>query len=168
MLSLAFSSQIVTPLKGAKAMPDSKITLRIGAIEFSAEGESTWVAEQFDKAIEKAPQFIALAPPSSDGDGQQPMGADASISQVPLAMFLRDKEALENQTRKFLATAAWLEAKGSKRLKPGDVSKALKSANQTKVGNPSQALANNVSQGYCERDGEQFFVTENGTKSLES
>jgi len=51
-------------------------------------------------------------------------------------------------------------------LTTGDVSKALKDSNQSRLGNPSQCLNDNVSKGYCEKDGKQFFVTQEGKVSL--
>ena len=66
---------------------------------------------------------------------------------------------------KFLATAAWLHAKGSKRLTTADVSKALDDNNQGKLTNASDSLAKNVKKGYCEKSGRQFYVTDEGTKS---
>jgi hypothetical protein len=60
----------------------------------------------------------------------------------------------------------WLEAKGQKRIQTVDVTKALKEANQTRIGNPADSLNKNVSKGHCEKDGKQFFVTDDGKSSL--
>jgi hypothetical protein len=93
------------------------------------------------------------------------MQPDQTIAGKPLATFLREKSVGDNQTKKFLATAVWLEAKGQTRLQTGNVTKAL-SDNQSRLGNPSQCLADNVKQGYCECDKKQFFVTTEGKDSL--
>lgn len=81
-------------------------------------------------------------------------------------MFLNTKKAATNQNLKFLATSVWLESKGKKRLKPSDVSLALKEANRKKLGNPSECLRQNVSSGCCERDGNEYFVTAEGRAKL--
>jgi hypothetical protein len=136
-------------------------------LEFSGEGDPAWVAEQFDKFVKEAPKLLSIpAAESSSGGGHQPMAANPAVASKPLATFLKDKSANDNQTKKFLATAAWLEAKGKKRLVTGDVVQALKDNNQAGLGNPSQCLAYNVQQGHCERDGDKFFVTDEGAQSL--
>jgi hypothetical protein len=142
----------------------AKVTVRIGALEFSGEGEEAWVAEQLDKFVTKAPELLKIAPATAGA--HHAMTPDASIAGKPLGTFLRDAKATENQNKKFLATAAWLQAKGQKRLKTGDITKALSDNNQGQLGNASQCLADNVKQGNCERDGAQFYVTEEGIRAL--
>ena len=71
------------------------------------------------------------------------------------------------QNEKFLAAAIWVEAKsGKNRLKTADVSSALKNANQTKINNPSETLNQNVTKGFCEKEGKDFFVTQEGRDHL--
>jgi len=94
------------------------------------------------------------------------MGKDATIAKKTLPAFLQEKNATSRQVKKFLATAVWLEAKGQSRLTTGDVSKALNDANQKRLGNPAECLNQNVAKGYCEKDGKQFFVTDDGKSSL--
>jgi len=151
-------------------MSVAKIHFQIGQIQFSGEGEQDWVAKQLDKIINQAEKLIQLAPPESprdDDDGQhKPMGKDSTISTKTLPVFLSEKNAAQNQVKKFLATAVWLEAKGKQRITTGDVTKALKDSRQTRLGNPSDCLNQNVSKGHCEKDGKEFFVTEDGMKSL--
>ena len=65
-----------------------------------------------------------------------------------------------------MATAAWLEAKGQNRLATKDISSALKNASQSRLANASDALAKNVGKGYCEKEGKQFFVTQEGKEHL--
>lgn len=36
-------------------MVDAKIQFKLGAIEFTGEGEKDWIAQQLDKILEKAP-----------------------------------------------------------------------------------------------------------------
>jgi hypothetical protein len=51
-------------------------------------------------------------------------------------------------------------------MKTGDVTKALKGAHQSRIGNPADCLNQNVQKGYCEKDGGEFFVTDDGKQSL--
>ena len=150
-------------------MSEAKIEIKIGQIEFSGEGQPEWVAKQLDKILAKAEDLIAIAPPpeqTPDGTQPKPMGKDATIAGKTLPSFLTDKNVTRSQIRKFLATSVWLEAKGKKRLTTGDVTKALKESNQSRLANPSDCLNKNVSKGFCEKDGREFFVTQEGKKSL--
>lgn len=151
-------------------MSEAKITIKIGQIEFSGQGAPEWVAKQLDKILAQAEKLIHLAPEENNGEGNEgkhnPMGKDSSISKVTLPAFLTTKAAKTNQNKKFLATATWLEAKGKSRLETGDISKALRESSQTKINNPSLSLTHNVSKGFCEKEGKQFFVTEEGKNSL--
>jgi len=152
-------------------MGDAKLRVKIGDLEFEGEGDADWLTERLNLLVEKAP---TLAQTASKPDQQAPhnlgehapVPADVAIANVPLGTFLRDKKVGDNQTKKFLATAVWLESKGQSRLKTGDVTKALSANNQSKLGNASQCLAVNVKQGYCERDKSQFYVTPQGKDSL--
>lgn len=153
-------------------MSDAKIDIKIGQIQFSGQGEQDWVAKQLDKIIAQAEKLIQLAPlPENDeGNGgdhdHKPMKPDAAIAKKTLPAFLAEKNAATNQVKKFLATAVWLEAKGKSRMQSKDVTEALRTANQTKLKNPALCLLRNVSKGLCEKDGNQFFVTDDGKKSL--
>jgi len=88
------------------------------------------------------------------------------ICSQTLVAFLKSKDALSNNNKKFLATAIWLESKGNSRIKTSEVSAVLKDAKQTKLGNPAECLNQNVSKGFCQKDGQSFFVTEDGRNSL--
>lgn len=152
-------------------MGNAKIEFTIGGISFSGEGEDTWLTTQLDKIIEKAPDLIKIAPISQaevtgDISGKAGMGEEAIIAQKTLPNFLREKNAQSEQVKKFLATAVWLHARGSTRLSTGDITRALRESNQTRLGNPSDCLNKNVAKGYAEKDGKQFFVTEEGKASI--
>jgi hypothetical protein len=153
-------------------MSISKIEVKIGEFSFSGEGNEEWLSGQLDKILEKAETIIALTPavntqPSSSSQHQAAdFSGNSSIASKSLANFLKEKNATVVQNSKFLATAAWLETKGRKRLTTSEVSLALKDASQTKLNNPSQNLDQNVKKGYCEKDGNQFFVTQEGKDIL--
>ena len=150
-------------------MSEAKIDIKIGQIQFSGEGEQEWVAKQLDKIIAQAEKLIQLAPAENaqnDDGHQRPMGKDSTIAKKTLPVFLSEKNATKNQVKKFLATAVWLESKGKLKMTTRDVSKALNDSKQSRLGNPSDCLNQNVSKGHCEKDGKEFFVTDDGKNSL--
>jgi hypothetical protein len=150
-------------------MSESKIEIKIGEITFSGQGDADWVAKQLDKILAQAEKLIQLAPSKADREEapeHKPMGKDSTIAKKTLPAFLQEKSATTKQVKKFLATAVWLEAKGQNRLSTGDVTKALGDSNQKRLGNPADCLNQNVAKGYCEKDGKQFFVTDEGKASL--
>lgn len=155
--------------KRGNIMSESKIEIKIGEISFSGEGDQEWLSKQLDKIIEHAGKLIKLAPgpdPGTGDAGHKPMSKDTEIAKKTLPAFLQEKNATTKQVKKFLATAVWLEAKGQSRLSTGDVTKALNDANQKRLGNPADCLNQNVGRGYCEKDGKQFYVTDEGKNSL--
>ncbi|MEL4280286.1 MULTISPECIES: hypothetical protein [Shewanella] len=156
-------------------MSEAKIEIKIGEITFSGEGESSWLSDQLDKIMDRAEELMALAPvqvPSQSGtpagDSHKPadLSGHSDIASQPLALWLKSKNADSVQTTKFLATAVWVEAKGQSRLQTKDVTSALSNANQRRLNNASEALNQNVKKGFCEKEGKQFYVTEEGKRSL--
>jgi len=151
-------------------MSESKIAIKIGQVEFTGEGEQNWLDKQLDKILAQAEKLIKLAPAEQEKQaetgGHREKGKGDSVASMPLAAFLKSKNATTNQLKKFLATATWLHAKGAARLETKQITKALKDASQSKIGNPADTLIKNATKGYCERDGKQFFVTEEGKKAL--
>ena len=159
-------------------MADAKIDIKVGAISFSAEGTEKWLSGELDKVLEKAPELANIVPleGGSSGAGGSSNGAERTdTSSAPgkklkgtLAGFLRERRATTNQVRKFLATATWLqEHDGKERLTTKEITNALSDAKQTALTNPSQCLAHNVKQGFCQKDGKrQFYVTPDGIEDL--
>lgn len=153
-----------------KEMADGKIEITVGGISFVGEGETKWVSVQLDKILAKIPELMKIAPQESPpkraaAQGAPPMGKDSAIAKKTLPAFLREKSPT-SQTKKFLATAVWLEAEGATRISTSDVITALKKSKQSKLANASNCLAQNVTKGYCEKDDKQFFVTQDGKESL--
>lgn len=152
-------------------MSEASVEIRIGEITFSGQGESAWLAEQLDKILDRAADLLTVAPQqptngaATKEERHQPMATDEAIAKKTLPGFLKEKNA-KSQVDKFLVTAVWLEAKGQNRMTTADVSKALKDSNQSRLSNPSDCLNQNVGKGYCEKDGRQFFVTQDGKDSL--
>jgi hypothetical protein len=148
-------------------MSDGKIEFKLGSIEFKGEGSQEWVTKQLDKIIEKAPSLLKIAPTEQQTPRDHtPMGSDPQIASQTLVKFLKEKNATTNQVTKYLATAVWLEAKGKKRLTTPDITKALKDSSQSRLGNASDCLNKNITKGFCEKEGKEFFVTEDGKNSL--
>ncbi len=140
----------------------TKISFKFGVLEFSGEGSEIWLEKQLDKLLKQPINFLS-APLSKESSGFSPQTKSTSST---LVAFLTEKDAKSNQNKKFLATATYLQIKGKKPLKVGDIAKALKDSNQGRLGNPSDTLSQNISKGFCERDGEGFFVTEEGYREL--
>lgn len=152
-------------------MNPAKIEIKMGEFSFCGEGEQQWLSEELAKILEKAEKIIelsdGLAKPSDVASTAAVSPITSALAGKPLAVYLKDVNATTQQNLKFLATANWLRStKGMNRLSTSDVSKALKDANQTKLGNPAECLNQNVSKGLCEKDGKQFFVTQHGQDSL--
>lgn len=156
-------------------MDVAKIEVTIGQITFSGEGQPAWLAEQLDKILNRAENILSLAPdqgnPSTSGESDAvhkpaDLAGHSDISRKPLAIWLREKGADTNQNLKFLATAIWVESKGQSRLQTRDITSALSAANQKRISNASENLNQNVKQGFCEKEGKQFYVTEEGKRKL--
>lgn len=154
-------------------MSNAKIEFTLDGISFSGEGEEFWVANQLDKIIEKIPELLKIAPepptPTKshvDNTSHTSKKDDAAIVAQTLPNFLKEKNASRNQVVKFLATAVWLGYNGKNRFVTGDVTRALKDSNQTSLNNPSVCRACNISKGYIERNGKDYFVTTEGKASL--
>jgi len=151
-------------------MSESKIQIKVGSVEFVAEGDPAWITKEVDKFIKEVPGLSKISPPSGGnlggGGGHAPMGTDAVIASKPLATFLKERDATVTQVKKFLVTAVWLEAKGKGRLTTSNVTEALSAANQSRLGNAADCLNQNVGKGFCEKEGTQFYVTQEGRDSL--
>ncbi|MBI2858771.1 MAG: hypothetical protein HYX90_06815 [Chloroflexi bacterium] len=153
-------------------MANAKIEFTIGGISFSGEGEEVWLAGQLDKIIDKVPELVKVAPAPrtnveaiSDAGVHGPTNVNAEIAAQTLPNFLKQKNP-KTQVDKFLATAIWLHARGNNRLTTRDIAGALRDSNQSRFGNPSDMLAKNIAKGCIEREGKQFFVTDEGRDSL--
>jgi hypothetical protein len=155
---------------------DSKLEIKVGSITFSGEGAGDWLAKQFDKLLDRAPELLAAAPPDDNtgdntsgggGTGNGGPGAPSGKTAGTLASYLKATGSTSNQVRKFLATAAWLhDSEGKKRLTTKEVSDALNSHNQGKFTNPAECLNKNVGKGHCVKDGKTFYVVPDGRASL--
>ena len=146
-------------------MADAKIEIKAGGAEFSATGTPDWVTKQLDKFFDNASKIASISrstPDDGGGGGKRNGQPDKTLGHKTLATHLKEKGASTNQTKKFLQTAIWLESKGKKEMTTADVTKALKDAHQSRLANPADCLNKNVNKGYCEKEGKQFYVTEEG------
>ena len=149
-------------------MADAKIEIKVGEVSFVGEGTETWLAAQLEKVIKHLPDLVKVAPPTPPVDQHggahhrtpKPSGASGTLAEFMSA------HGKGSQPRQFLATAVWLDPDENKRLTTRDVSDALKNARQSKLSNPAQALNDNVRQGFCEKDGKQFYVTDKGRAEI--
>jgi hypothetical protein len=156
---------------GSLFMDNTKIEIRIGEIQFIGEGNSSWLEKQLDKILDKAESLSKIAVTLNnqvDSEYEQSIESrDKVTNSQSLAIFLKSKNATTNQVLKFLATSVWLQStEGKKRLKTSDVTAALSRANQKKLNNASDCLGKNVAKGHCEKEGNEYYVTEEGKNSL--
>jgi hypothetical protein len=145
---------------------NSKIEIKLNDFAFSCEGEEKWVTEQLDKILGRLKELQELSKKGGKNKDGSAIEGENEIGKLPLATYLRSKNATTNQIRKFLAVAAWLHSKGSKRISTSDITKNLRENNQQRLTNATECLNNNVRKGFCEKEGGQFFVTEDGYNEL--
>jgi hypothetical protein len=148
-------------------MAEAKIEIKVGTFTFTGEGTEKWLSGELDKLLAKLPELVEIAPvPALSNDGAAAKTKNNGKLGT-LAGFLAERNAKDNQVKKFLATAIWLhDTTGKDRLTTREVRKALNIANQGKLTNPAACLNNNVTKGHAEKDGSSFFVTEPGRTSL--
>lgn len=154
-------------------MSDTKIQIKVGHVEFSGEGNQEWLASQLDKILEKVPELLKIelrtagnGNAGNQNDEANSNGNSGIAKPANLAVFLKDKNATSNQTKKFLATAAYLQLNGRDSLSTNDITKALDDAKQGKLTNPALCLIGNTKKGYCDKRGKSFYVTPEGLSSL--
>ncbi len=51
-------------------------------------------------------------------------------------------------------------------IKTKEVTDALRAARQVKITNPSHQLNQNISQGFCQKEGQGFYVTLQGVENI--
>jgi len=151
-------------------MAESKIEIKVGGVSFSGEGGESWLSAQLDKMLKYLPELVTVVPPqdkNGDEEADQGKRTVGTKAKGTLAAFLTTKSAKTNKTRKFLATALWLQDQGNDALTTNAVTKAVSDNKQGSLGNASQCLVQNVKQGFCERTGKkQFYVTDEGRSEI--
>ena len=141
----------------------TKICIKVGGVEVDYEGPEAFLDSKLHKLISEVAALAKQSPAKRD-DGPSSGNTGREISST-LVSFLKEKK-VSNQTQRFLATAEWLHQKGSERIKTSDVTNALRDSNQRRLSNASESLNQNVSKGFCEKVGKEFFVTSEGKDSL--
>ena len=141
----------------------TKIRIKVGGIEVDYEGPEAFLESKLQKLISELSDLAKQVP--AEHDDSNPSGKTGSGTSATLVSFLKEKK-VDSQTQRFLATAQWLHQNGSERIKTGDVTAALQDHKQKKLSNPSDCLGQNVSKGYCQKVGKEFYVTDEGRNSL--
>jgi hypothetical protein len=150
-------------------MTTGKIEVNVGGLTFSAEGEQDWLAKQLDKILEAAPAVAGASHPAPQQTAKQPSqltGQTGGAFSATLASYIKAQNADDNQVKRFLATADWLQRRGEKTLTTRSVTAALKNNQQKKLTNAADCLNQNVGKGYCEKADGGFFITPDGLKAL--
>lgn len=155
-------------------MSVSKIQIAIGNVSFSGEGDEAWLTAQIDKILKLVPTVNphptnAAPPHDANAHKVSPPSKTEQKSDpgTTLSNFLKTHHGTEKQSRKFLATARWLQLSGNNHLQTGDVTKALKENHQKPLTNAAQCLVGAVTSGFCGRNGKEFFITPEGEAQLE-
>jgi hypothetical protein len=158
------------------------LRVRLGDAEVEYDGDQEFLKEQVmptvDKIIEmvdgrsklQAPKPVLqlnAAPSVETPEEKKAADSSAGKSNGSLSSFLKTTGGDSNQTRRFLATAAWLRGRGQVGdLTTSMVAKALQENHQKKITNASDCLNKNCEKGYCEKTKAGFFVTEEGKTAL--
>jgi len=165
-------------------MANGRLEFKIGKIEFVGEGEQDWVTELLEKMLERIPALtkqnnaissntksVISASPVDPGQITanytpfQPTTSPKAISEN-LSTFLRKRDCVDKQRRKFLGAAVWLQLNGKSIIKTKEVTDELKIARQIKITNPSYQLNQNINQGFCQKEGNGFYVTPEGVDNV--
>ncbi len=153
-------------------MANAHIKFKIGNIEFVGKGEQSWVTEQLDKVLERIPSLATESKKSTPKVVVETTQVDKVTPKIDasnlenLSTFLRKRDAIDKQRRRFLGTAVWLQLKGQQMIKTKEVTDALRAARQIKITNPSHQLNQNISQGFCQKEGQGFYVTPQGVENI--
>jgi len=139
----------------------TKLRIRVGDVEVEYEGPEAFLNKKLPELIGNVAKVRGT---KSEGDeGGSGMGSEGSQT---LVAFLGATNSKSNQKRKFLATAQWLHGQGKKMLRTRDITAALKESQQSRLGNPSDCLNKNIADGFCQKEGQEFFVTPEGKRKL--
>lgn len=150
----------------------AKIEFALGTLSFSGEGTEEWLSTQLDRLLEFSSKISPSVVESTLGGTKQSQDVvnpnTSEISSSTLVAFLQKYGATTNQTKKFLATAIWTMAKQNKTtFTTKDVTSALTNAQQQKLGNASQCMANVLKSGQVEKGtAGECYVTPEGRRSL--
>jgi hypothetical protein len=146
-------------------MAEAHIQIEIGKVKFTAEGSPDWVDKKYQEFLVQMGELQKNLP-MIEAPAVEGRKADVDPPNVPLAIFLKQKNVGANQVSRFLAAAIWLKRQGKSNVKTGEVVKALADAQQQRLGNPSDILNQNVKKGFCVKTGDAFYVTPEGEASL--
>ena len=146
-----------------------KVEIKIGNLNFAAEGDQQWLGEQLSKVIKAAEEGAAHEPAPATGQGTKSAETKGQVGTFSdsLASYLKAKGGETKQVQRFLATAGWLYHRNSAtELDTAAISKALSDNHQKRLGNPADCLNQNCGKGFCEKKGKHFFITPQGWKAL--
>lgn len=157
-------------------MSEAKLEFHIGNVSFVGEGQQEWLSEQLDKVLDHFGDTESLPAKETEISKERTQNTTESkssnsekdIYQVNLSTFLKEQNATSNQRLKFLAAATWLAKNNENDLQTIDVANALKESRQPSLSNAADCLNKNDRQGYCEKDGDHFFVTPQGFDVFEN
>jgi len=150
---------------------NGKMDINVNGIIFSGEGGQEWLAKQLEKILATAQEISKHSPVQTVSSGAGKNSADIKPLGTPedvgtLASHIKLKGGESSQVKRFLAAADWLRRKGDKNLTTAKVSKALADSHQKRLSNAAECLNQNVSKGFCEKNGKEFYITPEGIRDL--
>src|ERR1700722_5503907 len=105
-------------------MPDAHIQIEIGKIKFTAEGSPDWVDKKYEEFLRHMSELQKQLPPTEAPPLEQRV-LGTEHTDVPLAIFLKQKKVGTSQNNRFLAAAVWLKLKGQNIVRTAEVVKVL-------------------------------------------
>ena len=149
----------------AKDPNKGRIRIRLGNLRFDGEGTEDWLSAEASLFLRVATDMSVTATASAQASERDDPPSGTAPNQS-LAAFLRATGGEKKQVQRFLATAGWLSRRGQEPLTSGLVSKTLREYHQKRLGNPSDCLSQNLSNGYCEKTHDGFRLTSEGWQAL--
>ncbi len=144
-------------------MDGIKITFELGESKVHIECDPAWLSEQIAVLSDKLPGIFKKGmPPQPEAKKEEPAKAKAVIKKgqtETLMEFLKRKEVLDNNNKKFLAVAMWLTAGGKKKLTVQDINKAIKDNNVPGIRYPGNCRYQLRYRGFLKKDGIHFTLT---------
>ncbi len=150
-------------------MEEIKITVEISDIKLNIQCDPAWLTAQIGEMSERFPGlFRATTKTAAEPEPVKQEREKQAVSEEreSLKEFLIKKEALDNQNRKFLATAIWLLKGGKKKLFVPDIRKALKMNGIPGIKFPGACRHQLKRRGFLSTVENGFSVSEKGMTFL--
>ncbi len=150
-------------------MEEIKVTVEISDIKLNIQCDPKWLAGQMAFLMENFPALFGKKEIKVEAGKAEPevqTEPEKKPEPLPLIAFLKQKNAMFKQNRRFLGTAIWLMEKGKNRFEIKDITRTLKEFNITGIKSPAACRYQLCKRGVLRQNGKYFSVTEKGMKDL--